>query len=94
MPDLSTATFLLAQGSWEVSWRAGYPPHPPSPPLGTLPLPFCDSQLPLFKGNSSSPLCITFLTKFHFSLLHLLSLYLFRVLSLGFQFLLRRLLHK
>lgn len=36
VPDFSTATFLLAQRSWEVFWRAGYPPHPPSPLLADI----------------------------------------------------------
>lgn len=50
--------------------------------------------IPIFQGQLKQPFIYHFLTKFHFFFLHLLSLYLFRVLSLVFQFLLGRLLHK
>lgn len=88
---IPTATFLLAQGSWEVP---GYPLHPPPPLLADIGFAPSWYSTATFQRQLKQPSVHHFLTKFHFFFLHLLSLCLFRVLSLGFQFLLRRLLHK
>lgn len=74
---------------------------PPSPAYLTLLLPLCTLALD-FHLSQAAPLAQAALctspsdqiSSISFFSLHLLSLYLFRVLSLGFQFLLGRLLHK
>lgn len=60
---IPTAMFLLVQGSWEVSWRAGCELDT----LHILPLPsWLTLVLSLFKGNSSQPSAHHFLTKIRF----------------------------